>query len=210
MNRRKLHISQWCLLGLAAILLIASMLTAVGSTLARYRVETEESIWLSAQNPKKICLGQIRLAEDGETRLFDGESCDGWKTMEDKAQLDFAVANGTSATDVSEEDQQIRIRLVGSPGVWDGMQTAEIQLLVPKKTDVTQYDTYQATATKINSQSPLHAQFGDGWVFTFHNKLGDELSWNLAGGQFSCHEMRLVLEDSMLTDVAFLQLQVIG
>ena len=112
--------------------------------------------------------------------------------------------------DPSKEDHQVRIRVVGSPGVWDGAKAAEIQLLVPKKMDVTQYDAYQATVTKIQPQSPMYAQFGDGWVFTFHNKIGEELTWNLTGGQFSCYEMRLVLADETLMDTSFLQLQVIG
>ncbi|MBE6967628.1 MAG: hypothetical protein E7444_04215 [Ruminococcaceae bacterium] len=210
MNRRKLHISQWCLLGLAAVLTVGGLLTAVGSTWARYRAETKETLLFSAREPKGIYLGQVRLAEDDKTRLFDDQAQGTWESVNGKAQLDFAVANGTLPSDVAEEDQQFRIRLVGSPGIWEGAQTAEIQLMVPKKTDASQYDTYEAAVTKIEPQSPMYDQFGDGWVFTFHDKLGDELTWNLVGGRFSCYEMRLVLENEMLTEASLLQLQVIG
>lgn len=210
MNRRKLHISQWCLLGLAAIALVICLTAGIGNTLARYRAETQESIFFATQAPQKIYLGQIRPSEDGQTRVFDEQSQGCWEQVNGQTRLDFAVANGTLTVAPPEEDRQVRIRLVGSPGVWDGAKAAEILLLVPKKTDNTQYDTYEATATKIQPQSPMHAQFGDGWVFTFHNKIGEELTWNLTGGQFSYYEMRLVLADETLVDTTFLQLQVIG
>ena len=210
MNRRKLHISQWCVLGLAAVLAVGCLIAGAGSALARYRVEAQESVVFVAREGQKIYLGQTFWSEDGQIRLFDDKAEGTWKQVEDQTQLEFAVANGTMTEDPAQEDQQVRIRLVGSPGVWDGARAAQIQLLVPKKTDANQYDTYTATATKIQPQSPMHAQFGDGWMFSFHDKIGQELTWTLTGGQFSCYEMRLVLADEMLIDTSFLQLQVIG
>ena len=63
-------------------------------------------------------------------------------------------------------------------------------------------------AARIVSGSALHTTFGEGWIFRFEDDDGQELFWDLKGGELSCIEMALILEDGTLTDASLLQLQI--
>lgn len=231
MNRWKKNISLWSL-GLALLLVAAALVGATGTTLARYRAEATEPITFTARPVRQFLLGQLVTGDDGGVS-FDPEAQGAWEQTESGYRLTFAVSNILGEDTVAQEDQRIFLRLVGTPGVWDGTDTVNITLLMPaedvpeeetensettENTENTEaptepaqtYDTFPATATRISGTSPMYGTFGDGWVFSFLDEEGNERGWLLEGGTPSMLEMTLILEGAALTDPSLLQLQVSG
>ena len=229
MNRRKKNISQWSL-GLALLVAVGAILLATGTTLARYRAEFTADVNFSARPASEIRLGKVVQDMLGGEATFVADAQTGWELEEDQYRLTFAVSNIIGEKKYAADAQQVYLRLVATPGIWDGTETVKITLLMPSEeepetTEVTEptqsseateesaeteihYDQFPATVTRINPESPLYETFGDGWVFSFRNEDGTERSWTLEGGKASVLEMILTLEGAALTDPSLLQLQI--
>lgn len=217
MNRRKLNMFLWSL-GLTVLLMAAALMGITGTSLARYRAEATEPISITPRPVRQIRLGQMVSDSNGEA-FFVPDAQGSWEEAEGGFRLSFAVSNLIDAETIPAEDQQFFLRLVGTPGLWDGAETVTIKLLIPSEETenleepaepVQLYEEFQASATRINPASPLYTVFGDGWVFTFPDETGNERSWTLDGGAVSVLEMTLTLEGAALTDPSLLQLQIIG
>lgn len=210
MNQTQRNKTLWYSLMLAALLMIGCVAGLTGTSLARYRKAREETIQYTVRVPERIYLGEILVSPEDDKESFVQNSQPRWESVDGVTQMAFAVANGSSGKQFAEDDQQVRIRLIGSLGLWDGTKTAAITLNVPQEEDPTQFEQIEAVAIPIQKESPLHMTFGDGWVFTFQDEEGEELSWTLEGGTFSCIEMTIIVENLALGDTSLLQLQVSG
>ena len=208
MNHRKLNISRWTFAGLAVVMVIGCLVAATGNSLARYRINTEKSILFAAQIPGQVYLGKPVQSEEENANSFDPAMTNPWEMVNGHPEMTFLVANGTTETEFFEKDQQFRIRLVGSLGIWDESQTVKVSLFVPRPNDPSKEEELTATAPRILPQSNLYGTFGEGWVFSFRDEQGKEYCWDLKGGQFSTLQMRIVLDGIPVTDVSLLQLQV--
>lgn len=229
MNRRKKNISLWSL-GLALMLVLAAVLGTAGVALARYRAEFAAPVTFTARPASQFRLGRMVPDLLGGDATFVADAQTGWELEEEQYKLSFAVSNIIGDKKYAADDQQIYLRLLATPGIWDGTDTVRIALLMPveevpetETTDTTQstqsteatepepqFEEIAATAIWINPESPLYDTFGDGWVFSFLNEDGTERSWTLEGGKASVLEMTLTLEGSALTDPSLLQLQITG
>lgn len=231
MNRRKKNISQWSL-GLALLLAVGAILVAGGTTLARYRAEFTAPVNFTARPASQICIGKLMPDLLGGDPTFVADAQTGWELEEEQYRLSFALSNIIGEKKYAAEDQQVYLRLLATPGIWDGAETVKITLLMPadeepeeETTEATnpeenteptekptepepQFEEIPATVTPINPESPLYDIFGDGWVFAFRNEDGTERSWTLEGGKESVLEMTLTLEGAALTDPSLLQLQI--
>lgn len=229
MNRRKKNTSLWSL-GLAFLLIAAAIAGSAGTALARYRAEITAPITFTARPASQIRLGRMETQLRGKT-VFVPDAQTGWKLEEEQYRLTFAVSNLIGEKKYASEDQQVYLRLLATPGIWDGTDTVKITLLMPagdvpetestQETEATEstevptepeprYEETAATAVAIHPESPLYDTFGDGWVFSFLNEDGTERSWTLKGGELSALEMTLILEGPALTDPSLLQLQITG
>lgn len=211
MNRRKLKIFPWSV-GLVFVLMILCLMTAVGSSFARYQTNQSESLLLTARNPVQVYLGTtVTDAETGET-VFDSQAVGSWETTIDSSRLAFTVANGTSTQAYTQQDQRFSVRLVGSLGIWDGSVTVDVTLRIPKEAEQTdpQFDEIQGTGTRIQPETPLYRTYGDGWVFSFLDEDGEEMTWLLEGETFSSVDMTVILEGTELTDPSLLQPVITG
>ena len=207
MKQRKLNIF---LLGLTALLAVGCLVGAAGTAWARYRIDVSKSIFLTPQAAGRLYLGRMVTAEGAEVPSFVPESGGGWEQQDGRLQLTFAVANGQSDELYSAVDQDIRICLIASPGVWDGEKTIGIKLQVPAALPEGEMQEIEAVATRIEAESPLHRVFGEGWVFRFYRDSGEEYSWHLTGGTLSAAQITLVMEGEAVADPSLLQLQVTG
>ena len=208
MKQQKPNMTQWYLLGLAMLLSLGGLISAVGIGYARYRTESQASIYFAAKAPAPVWLGSLtEPAEDG-TVSFVATGAGSWVTEENQSKLKFAVANGTSAADFANEDLRVRVRLIGSLGLWNGEAPLNMRLSVPENEDSTKVEEILATAERILPESPLYDTFGDGWTFTFRDAAGKELSWILEGGDLSFIEMVLTQEGAGFIDTSLIQLQV--
>ena len=212
MGKRKLNMFSWSV-GLAAALSVLCLIGAVGDSYARYQVNQSESIFYTADQSSQICLGQMVTQEDG-TITFDSQAVGSWEKADGKSVLTFTVANGTSEESFDSKDQRVQLRLAGSLGVWDGLQTVSVTLCVPNQDssdeNQPQYDEIPGRAQRITPETPLYNVFGDGWLFTFMDENEEEWTWLLEGEKFSAIQMRLVIEGVELTDPSLLQLTATG
>lgn len=212
MNRWKLNISRWSALGLAAVLVMLSVILATGTALARYRTKYDKTIQFAADKPAGIYLGMV----DAETESFDATATGTWEQAGDTMQLHFSVANGTDAEAFAEKTQIFRVRLIGSLGIGQEQAMPVIKLMESGIQDdaeaAPEEEGYTAEPVAIAEGSLLHSTFGGGWMYCFLDENGEELTWTLEGGVFSCVDLCavLVLDENTSIDPSFLQLQVIG
>lgn len=193
MNRRKLHISPWLLLGTVALLTVGSLLAAVGISFARYRNEQKGNFWIQPEQPAQVYFGTV---SGGTFTTLQSA----WEASDDQMQLSFAIGNGTAAEDYAAPDQQVRLRIVASLGAWTESDSA-LYLQVNGQ-------VYTATAQRITEGSVLHSQFGDGWILCFQDENGREPAWDIAGGALNYVQMLLYTET--VTDTGLLQLQAVA
>lgn len=213
MNQRKTNNSLWYSLGLAVLLCVAFLVVATGTTLARYRSEREAEITFAVREPERVCLGTVKTitAEEATdalsegTVVFDASMQPAWKTVENVPQLQLAVANGASATEYSIADQKIRLRLIAGLGVWTGETPANFYLILPAEDASAETKKIQGTATVIEEGTSLYQIHGAGWVYTFQDENGEELSWILEGGKLSYISLTVTMEGAELSEPSLLQ-----
>lgn len=111
-----------------------------------------------------------------------------------------------------------------APVETEAAQSNTTETTVSQENEVTEESTAETTAeeadfeiyyvhgkiTRIQPDTPLHAQFGDGWLITFLDSDKRELSWTLEGGQRSTTVMSLELNNPAVLDTSLLRLQVTG
>lgn len=230
MNQRKQNRSVWYLMGIALLLAAACVVVSTGTTLARYRAEREEELTFVVDGMEPVYLGTLTYPDDITT--FKASEETQWATVNGISQLDFAIANGATEYSCAAESQRVTLRLTGGLGLWNGTEPAAVTLCVPAEPEPEQTEETQsaettaateettekepelqaikATATLIDETSPLYHTFGEGWVFTFQDPEGEELSWTLDGGKFSCIPMKITVDNTAITGESLLQLQVMG
>lgn len=197
MRPAKFNRSQWYSLALMAVLLFVCSFLVVGATWARYAD--------SMDAPAKI---DYTVREFSSVHLMTNvnymlEGPGTWKADGDQRILDFYVTNGTDLTEYSPDDQKFSVRLVGSAG----FMTAEDEVSVTLTLDG---EDHEGTVESILNNTSLKQEFGSGWLFTFLDEDGEELTWDLEGGALSVRTGQITVSGGHLTDSAMLQLQVIG
>lgn len=222
MNHRKLNISRWYALGLAALLLAGCMVLAVGTSLARYRYETQKKLLFEPRAPIAVMVTKLT-----GTGALDTKTAVGWEKQEDgKLLLNFAVTNVTSAADAEEvtwqeQDLEFRVRLVGSLKAWTEDQAEDVteEVILTDGTllqtttgspETAKEKEFVAEVMRIPENTSLYHSFGDGWVFRFLDEEGEELTWELEGGVLSCVELDITIDASAVSDTSLLQLQIIA
>lgn len=224
MERRKMNKTPRLLLGLMAVLMLGCLVTAIGPAQARYRVSDRATAGLEVRPMEQIYLGQMAKASaDAQEKVFDETLQGTWQMVDGRVQLEFAIANGkiedrkdpktgeTYPVEVfAQEDQRALIRVMGDLSFWDGKQDLTLQLIAPSRVKRGETEAYTAVPQRINPESALYKTFGDGWIFTFVDKDGQELTWLLEGEALSVMEYALVLESRDLDQVGLLKLEITG
>lgn len=224
MERRKVNKSPLIRLGLIAVLMLGCLVTAIGPAQARYKVSDRATAELGIRPLEQIYLGQmVKASADSEEEVFDETRKGVWQMVDGRVQLEFVVANGVieqrkdpktgemySAEVFAQEDQRALIQLVGDLSVWDGKQKFSVELIAPSRVKRGETEVYTAVPQRIDPDSPLYKTFGDGWIFTFVDKDGQELTWLLEGGKLSAVEYVVVLDGISTDQVGHLMLKVTG
>lgn len=226
MKRRKVNMLP-VLLGLCALLIAGCILTAAGTSFARYREDMEATVLISAREQEYIVLGQMETADGSSSPVFVPKEQGQWETVTEevttgegteeettvtieKQQMVFTVANGNTSGSYADEDQKALVRFVGSPDVWDGSRTISLTLILPPEKEGEENVEIPAKVTRIQKDTALYYAFGDGWVFAFYDKWGQEISWDLEGGKLSWATVTVELDEAGLEDLSLLQLLVTG
>lgn len=195
----------WNKLGLSVVLLFMGVLLIVGIAWGRFRSEVQGDQKYTPRVPSQVYLWGEKT-EDGFARLPDT-----WKVDGGSYEVPFTVTNGIYGTGeqadlFARKDMDIFLRIAVTEGIKDG-ENFSVQLRLKDETGT----FYQATAQKIEEDSPLYSTFGDGWVYVFRNNDGQEPCFTLPGGTVSCLEATLVYEVKPDTiDYSMMQLQVVA
>lgn len=211
MKKRKLNIS--LILGLTVVLLAACVVSSLGISYARYRLDKTAMTAITPREPEYVYLGTVARETEGSEGTFVPGTLGEWKSMDDRLELAFAVANGKDSENFAQSDQEFRVRLVGSMGVWDGEDTVDVILRVPaipSEQDPEMPLEISGKAIRIQQDSLMYQEFGEGWVFCFYDAWGEEWRFDLKGGQWNRLELILSVNEVELTDLSLMQLQITG
>lgn len=240
MDKRKPNISRWYVLGIAALLMTACLLLGVGTTLARYRTDSQAGILFEPREPVSVTLGRMKMNTETEALEFDSTATIGWETQADgSALMNFVISNQAQ----QDEPLEVRVRLLGSLHAWNGEESTTVgesetttettEPVTPGGTVVltdctpleddgerettedgteqeAQYPSYAAYVMRIPENSALYHSFGDGWVFRFLDDEGQELTWTLEEGKLSCVELNITINGDVLAGTSLFQLQIVA
>lgn len=236
MNQRKPNNRNRYSLVLLMLLCVGLLVTATGTAFARYQAEKNKEIGFRVRVPDQIQLGVISLVpeeteptdqtQNPETvddtelpteteppilrEVFTPKAQLAWETEDGITQLNFAVANGTSEKDYSRRDQVIRLRMIGTLGIWDGTQTPKLTITLPPSDERTQELVVTATVTPFAEGSVLKQTYGAGWLYTFLDEENNELTWKLPGGDLSYVTLTVIMEGEIPENVNLLQPYVVA
>lgn len=195
----------WNKMGLSFVLLLVGMLLIIGIAWGRFRSNVQGDQKYTPRVPSQIYLWGEKT-EDGFMPLSDV-----WKVDGGSHEVPFTVTNGIYGTGEQEDlfarnDLNVYLRIAVTEGIADGENlTVELRLKDAEGT------FYQATAQKIEEDSPLYNTFGDGWVYVLRNNNGEEPRFTLRGGEISALEATLVYEVKPDTiGYSMMQLQVVA
>lgn len=216
MNQRKPNSSAWYSLGLGVLLCIAVLVVSTGTAFARYRTERNKSITIVPREQDQILMGVLHTVTEEEATdtlkagdvILQQQPLE-WEDVDGNSRLTLAIANGTSASDCSERDQTVRLRVAASLPVWNGESPAEMNLTIQSEEDPETSESLLAVPIAIEEGTALYNSFGSGWVYIFQGEEG-ELTWLLPGGEFAPINMVLTIKGVTSADAVLLQTQVIG
>jgi len=185
----------WYRMALSAILLVAAMVSLVGVTWARYQTEQSGDLNYEAKEYAGVYLWSIRNGELSETPSV-------WSGSDELQTLHFCISNGTGEQ-VAKESQQAYVRLLGGPGLQDTDEVSVSLYIIDTQT------RYEGRVQIIQEDTVLYQSHGPGWLFTFHDEDGEEVSLPLEGRKLSVVEAEIELRGET-RDTTLLQLQVWG
>ena len=195
----------WNKLGLSVVLLFVGVLLIVGIAWGRFRSEVQGDQKYTPRVPSQVYLWGEKT-EDGFAQLPDT-----WKVDGGSYEVPFTVTNGIygageQADLFAQKNMDIFLRVAVTEGIGDG-ENFSVELRMKDEAGT----FYQATAQKIEEESPLYSTFGDGWVYVFRNNDGEEPRFTLPGGELSCLEATLIYEVKPDTiGYSMMQLQVVA
>lgn len=182
------------------LVLLICLFLVIGAVWGRYQVKDSQIFSYELEDYSFIYLWH---SYDEETETFRGEQ-GSWQTEDDKKSLSFCVSNGTPEN-YAKADQRVGIRLLVSLGAWSQIEELNAML------NFTQTgESFRGSAQPIVANSPVYSTFGEGWVITFCDEEGQEISRTLRGGELSYLEGQVTVQNMDLQDTTLLQLQVVG
>ena len=182
------------------LLLLTCVFLVAGAAWARYQIKDFQIFSYELKDYSFIYLWH---SYDEDTASFRSEQST-WQTEGDRKILDFCVSNGT-AEDYAQADQQVKFRLLVSLGAWGGIEEMDTLLRFSQTGE-----SFQGSAQPITADTPVYSTFGEGWVITFCDEEGEEVSWTLEGDELSYLEAQIVVRNVELQSTTLMQLQVIG
>lgn len=198
MTGRKVNIYAWCLLALAVIGCVSM---AVGITYARYREDVPGAVEIGLRKNEQLFLMAGKTPENATAGAAHWDGNGNIRSME------FLITNTPQDGKAPKADQTCTLRLAASLDVWDGVSQLSIVL---SSTQGESAQILQGQLSRIEPDTVLHREFGDGWLIIFVDERGNEKNFKLEGGQNSWISMELLLESEQAVDTALIQLMLEG
>lgn len=188
-------------LGLAALLILVSVMLTVGVAFGRYRTELDPfEYWFAPRDPDSVYLWGGKTGETFEP--LPGS----WTVEESGGILPFLVTNGIKS-EFAEKDVTFAVQIAATEGILDG-SNLNLELSV---VDGEKEPAYMAKAEEITAGTQFYAEFGGGWLYRFCDEEGNEMTWTLEGGQLSEFSGELHISGSIDSKYySMLQLQIVA
>lgn len=198
MTGRKSNISAWCLLALAVL---GCLSLAVGVAYARYREDVGSTVEIGIRKNAQVYL----VAGNDPEKYVPGPV--EWEDSGTAREMEFLISNTGPDNKIPEATQQCSLRLAASLDVWDGESALSVKLTYTqdKKANV-----ITGQISRIQPDTVLYKEFGDGWLITFPDSTDKEMEWKLEGNQRSTVAVHLTLETDRAIDCGMIQLLLEG
>ena len=156
----------WLQFAVAILLGLGIPATVLGTTYARYQIGSCKTLQLQYAN--------------GAHQVYVRELKNVDYTME------FMLSNGTAEDSFCPYDQRITLSLFATLGL-DKPENVTITL-----TDG--WSVYTAECRKVAEGTAWYTRYGPGWVYSFYNEAGEEISWHLTGTRWIEKKMTITVK----------------
>lgn len=200
MNRQH---SKTAWLQCSAVLLIcmAFLTAAVGTAYARFRMDSSKTLQLTYESEadqvyiraveKVDTVSQaleVQNTESQDTEDRNGESTETSEAEKeaDSFRMEFVLSNGTAEDSYCKNDQTVTLLLFATIGL-ENPENFTITL-----TD--DWTVYEASCRQAVEGSAWYSLYGPGWIYSFCNEAGEEITWHLSGTRFIEKKMVITIE----------------
>lgn len=156
-------------LTLTAAVIALSILVVITAAYARYEMSFDDS-----ELKMEAISGSVYLYGDSVFKPLSS-----WKYDKTTGEytVDAIISNAADRESFCPEDQSALLEVFVSLGI---ASPDNITMTLTADNIV-----YTATPTAVEKNSPLYISNGEGWLYKFCNKAGEELSLTLKGGEVS-------------------------
>lgn len=128
------------------------------------------------------------LADDAETENEQTGTEEEQKKEKVTQVIPVILSNGTSKDEYCSHDLLASISVFVTLGAQD-----------PENVRITLTDgdiVYESEYIEVVEGSQLYSMYGPGWNYSFHNEMGEEVTWQLSGSLFIERQLTITVEGS--------------
>ena len=175
----------WLQFAVAILLGLGIPATVLGTTYARYQIGSSKAIQLQyANGAHQVHVRELENVEMLSTDTSEAEVLNRGRQTEDYT-MEFMLSNGTAEDSFCPYDQRITLSLFATLGL-DKPENVTITL-----TDG--WSVYTAECRKVAEGTAWYTRYGPGWVYSFYNEAGEEISWHLTGTRWIEKKMTITV-----------------
>lgn len=167
MNSVKQNMGRWLFVFSSLLFLLtasACVCLSIGTAYGRYNTTVTENMSFDAQSKTSIYL------------TYEGDGVGGWVSEDGRQTLTFVLSNGDGER-IYGKDMEVLVRLY-LPGAEDPLLGADLVL------ETSIGESYTALHEKLNENSALYAEKGEGWIYTFYD-TDNEITHPFYGGKLA-------------------------
>ncbi len=163
----------WVQFAVAFLLGLGILATVLGTTYARYQIGSSKTLQFQYANG----VHQVYVRESENVGMLSTDTTEAGVFKRGRQTKDytkeFVLSNGTAEDNFCPYDQKITLSLFATVGL-DKPENVTITL-----TDG--WSVYIAECRKVTEGTAWYTRYGPGWVYSFYNEAGEEISWYLTG-----------------------------
>ena len=191
-NRR----TAWLQFSMALLLCVALMTAALGTTYARYKMDSSRAFKMTYEaKTDQVYIRAVENidtvdAEDVDTENVSAENGDAenasTEATKENFEMEFVLSNGTARDSYCTYDQTATLSMFATLGLEE-----------PENYTITLTDgwtVYEAECRKVAEGTVWYSLYGPGWIYSFYNEAGEEISWHLSGTRFIEKKMVITIE----------------
>lgn len=186
----------------AVLLLAACLISLIGITYGRlFTTIFFGPVNITAHSGNAVYIFANSLDKSKENGEWT-EISNGWTLRDYGATLDFFAVNGADADNFAKRNQSCTVRLAA------GLGGESLKVELSYKNSEGELVQAEGVATEIENGTALYSSFGPGTLHRFYDENGEELTFELKGGELSYENFTLTVEG--VADLSLINLFVEG